>query len=238
MSLRHPPTQPDDLRYRNNRCRCSLDEVSIGGIAGAPDPRRPLPIMSSSAFGQASSWTWDGVGSRDGPRARHSQAQPAESASQQQNPRDHPKESENQAFGSQQRRSEGFPQEAGDRPSASSNPGQSSTRRYPPRTCRICLEVVNPTYQEPSPNIPGILNPTPTVAYISSDPQAGRLIRPCKCKGSSRFVHEGCLQQWRHADPAYGKRNYWQCPTCGFKYRLERMKWANWISSKGEFNLM
>ena len=88
-----------------------------------------------------------------------------------------------------------------------------------------------PTYQ-PSPSpLPGFLHPGPSVVYISSDPTTGRLIRPCNCKGSSRYVHEGCLQAWRHADPAYGKRNYWQCPTCGFRYRLERMKWANWISS-------
>lgn len=113
-------------------------------------------------------------------------------------------------------------------------PDPSSKRKYQPRTCRICLEVTNPTYQAPSVSIPGILEATPTVSYISSDPAAGHLIRPCKCKGSSMYVHEGCLQSWRYADPALGKRNYWHCPTCGFQYRLERMKWANWLSSKGQ----
>lgn len=108
-----------------------------------------------------------------------------------------------------------------------------SSKRYPPRTCRICLETVLPTYEPALGNFASILNPSPAVSYISSDPAAGRLIRPCKCKGSSRYVHEGCLQAWRHADPQYGKRNYWQCPTCGFRYRLERMTWASWISSTG-----
>ena len=106
-----------------------------------------------------------------------------------------------------------------------------SEKHYPPRTCRICLETVLPSYQPSSSNLPEILQSPPSVSYISAEPQAGRLIRPCKCKGSSRYVHEGCLQAWRHADPAYGKRNYWQCPTCGFRYRLERMQWARWISS-------
>lgn len=105
-------------------------------------------------------------------------------------------------------------------------------KHWPPRTCRICLEVVIPTYNPPSSSLPDILQSAPSVTYISTDPEAGRLIRPCKCKGSSRYVHEGCLQAWRHADPAYGKRNYWQCPTCGFRYRLERMKWARWVSSQ------
>lgn len=104
-------------------------------------------------------------------------------------------------------------------------------KSYPSRTCRICLEVVPPTYHPPPINLPEILQSPPHVTYESSDPELGRLIRPCKCKGSSRYVHEGCLQSWRHADPAYGKRNYWQCPTCGFRYRLERMRWGRWISS-------
>ncbi|KAL9100636.1 MAG: hypothetical protein Q9163_004006 [Psora crenata] len=104
-------------------------------------------------------------------------------------------------------------------------------KHWPSRTCRICLETVDPTFQTPSDTLPEMLQPTPQVIYESSDPEAGRLLRPCKCKGSSKYVHEGCLQAWRHADPGYGKRNYWQCPTCGFKYRLKRMTWGRWISS-------
>ncbi|KAI9791413.1 MAG: hypothetical protein M1816_003981 [Peltula sp. TS41687] len=113
-------------------------------------------------------------------------------------------------------------------------PGKApKPKHYPPRTCRICLETVLPTYEPNTGNLASLLSPSPSVSYASSDPTLGRLIRPCKCKGSSRYVHEGCLQAWRHADPAYGKRNFWQCPTCGFRYRLERMRWASWISSTG-----
>ena len=108
-----------------------------------------------------------------------------------------------------------------------------SKRSWPPRTCRICFETVLPTFQPTSSSLPGVLQGSPSVTYISDDPASGRLIRPCKCKGSSRYVHEGCLQEWRHADPDYGKRNYWQCPTCGFRYRLERMRWGRAISSTG-----
>ncbi|RAL08572.1 uncharacterized protein BO97DRAFT_376307 [Aspergillus homomorphus CBS 101889] len=104
-------------------------------------------------------------------------------------------------------------------------------RHYSPRTCRICLETVHPTFPPPSEHIPGFLQSRQRVVYESSDPESGRLLRPCKCKGSSRYVHEGCLQLWRHSDPGYGQRNYWHCPTCGFHYRLERLRWARWISS-------
>ncbi|OKL61822.1 hypothetical protein UA08_03022 [Talaromyces atroroseus] len=104
-------------------------------------------------------------------------------------------------------------------------------RHYPPRTCRICLDTVYPTSVPESEYLPSMLQSKPRVVYVSSDPELGRLLRPCKCKGSSRYVHEGCLQSWRHADPSYGRRNYWQCPTCRFRYRFQRVIWARWITS-------
>ena len=116
-------------------------------------------------------------------------------------------------------------------PKPAANSAPKNAKRWPPRTCRICLETVQPKFSAPPDNIPDILQPSPTVTYVSEDPESGRLLRPCKCKGSSKYVHEGCLQQWRYADPGFAKRNYWQCPTCGFRYRLQRMRWAAWISS-------
>lgn len=111
-----------------------------------------------------------------------------------------------------------------------SNPPNRPRRKYwPPRQCRICLETVLPTYHTPSENLPGIFqSTTPSVTYESEE---GRLLRPCKCKGSAQYVHEGCLQAWRHHDPSYGKRNYWQCPTCGFRYRLSRLGWGRFVAS-------
>ncbi|KAF2873167.1 hypothetical protein BDV95DRAFT_661024 [Massariosphaeria phaeospora] len=107
---------------------------------------------------------------------------------------------------------------------------QSSRRRthWPPRQCRICLETVQPTTHVPLENLPDFLQSTPNVTY---EDESGRLIRPCHCKGSSKYVHEACLQAWRHADPSYGRRNYWQCPTCGFKYRLARLGAGRFVAS-------
>ncbi|KAL4940149.1 hypothetical protein BDV06DRAFT_197370 [Aspergillus oleicola] len=110
-------------------------------------------------------------------------------------------------------------------------PPEPPKRHYPNRQCRICLESVPPTFVPPSEHVPGFLQREPRVVYESEDAELGRLVRPCRCKGSSRYVHEGCLQTWRHADPSYGRRNFWNCPTCGFQYRLERLTWARWISS-------
>ncbi|KAL4876652.1 RING finger domain protein, partial [Aspergillus karnatakaensis] len=122
-------------------------------------------------------------------------------------------------------------QQAEDLGAPPESPSEAPERHYPNRTCRICLESVPPTFVPPSEHVPGFLQRGPRVIYESSETELGRLLRPCKCKGSSRFVHEGCLQTWRHADPGYGRRNYYNCPTCGFQYRLERLNWARWISS-------
>ena len=87
-----------------------------------------------------------------------------------------------------------------------SNPqpeSKSRQRRWLPRTCRICFEVVQPTFETPSEHLPSMFQSAPGVSYVSEDPADGRLLRPCKCKGSSKYVHEGCLQAWRHADPEF-----------------------------------
>ena len=100
---------------------------------------------------------------------------------------------------------------------------------YPPRQCRICLEVVQPTFHEALDSaLPAALQTGPRVTYESED--GGRLLCPCKCRGSQKYVHEECLGAWRKSDPLQ-KRNYWECPTCGYRYRLQRLTWASWIGS-------
>lgn len=114
-----------------------------------------------------------------------------------------------------------------DQPSAEQAPPRQ--RHYGSRTCRICLEAVEPTFHPPSENVPSMFQGMGNVTYDSED--GGRLLRPCLCKGSQKYVHEGCLQAWRYSDAAQGTRNYYQCPTCKYKYRLDRMTWSGWISS-------
>ncbi|EON64755.1 hypothetical protein W97_03988 [Coniosporium apollinis CBS 100218] len=162
--------------------------------------------MSSSGFQAMPGWYWpdDISGARSNvPADTASEPLTTESTPKQETPRHQP--------------SQGPSQEERQR-----------QRHWRPRTCRICLETVDPTFHPPSENLPGFLQSGPSVTY---DSEEGRLLRPCKCKGSSKYVHENCLQAWRHADPAYGRRNFWQCPTCGFRYRLERMHWGRIISS-------
>lgn len=77
------------------------------------------------------------------------------------------------------------------------------------RTCRICFETlssaIDPTSGEPSCG--------------NSDFPNGRLLHPCKCSESQRYVHESCLQSYRTHNVL--QDSYVKCPTCGYSYQLE-----------------
>jgi len=45
------------------------------------------------------------------------------------------------------------------------------------------------------------------------------LIAPCNCSGSSRWVHQTCLDQWRSSN--CNPRAFSHCCSCGFRYRLQ-----------------
>lgn len=77
-----------------------------------------------------------------------------------------------------------------------------------PRTCRICYETVQPRIDPSSGQS----------VYESSNPADGRLIRPCKCSGSQKYIHEACLQSFRHHSPLQGF--FSKCPTCGYTCKL------------------
>jgi RING-variant domain len=65
------------------------------------------------------------------------------------------------------------------------------------KTCRICLQDDND----------------------DDDDEPHDLIAPCRCKGSSKWVHRHCLDQWRavnRQDIAFS-----QCTECLFQYHLE-----------------
>ncbi|KAF4976163.1 hypothetical protein FZEAL_7141 [Fusarium zealandicum] len=105
------------------------------------------------------------------------------------------------------------------------------TKYYGPRTCRICFDTEEPKFPTETATTFGIPTGTSRPTYVSDDPELGRLLSPCKCRGSQRYVHEGCLNAWRLANPTE-ERNYWQCPTCKFTYRISRLHWGSALSSK------
>ena len=108
-------------------------------------------------------------------------------------------------------------------------PEANNRQRYGPRSCRICLDTEHPKFSDATTTF-GISSASSRPTYESDDPELGRLLSPCKCKGSQKYVHEGCLNAWRLANPT-ATRNYWQCPTCKFTYRMARLHWASMLSS-------
>ncbi|CAB5362918.1 unnamed protein product [Rhizophagus irregularis] len=57
----------------------------------------------------------------------------------------------------------------------------------------------------------------------------GKLISPCKCKGSLQYVHIGCLNQWRHSN-VRAEASY-RCEVCKYEYRFYRPRIAKIFSS-------
>ncbi|KAI0361498.1 zf-C3HC4-domain-containing protein [Trametes cingulata] len=60
------------------------------------------------------------------------------------------------------------------------------------------------------------------ICLDGEDPELGRLIRPCLCKGSISYVHVKCLQRWRNTSAS--KSAFFACPQCGYHYHFARTR--------------
>ncbi|KAI1431806.1 hypothetical protein GGR50DRAFT_677644 [Xylaria sp. CBS 124048] len=110
------------------------------------------------------------------------------------------------------------------RRSASSHETNADGEPKHSRKCRICLEWVPPTYEEIGV-LDGIRNRRPKRRYVSED--GDRLISPCLCKGSIKYMHEGCLKLWMNENPSKG----YKCDICKYQYQMERLSWAQRLRS-------
>lgn len=86
--------------------------------------------------------------------------------------------------------------------SESSRQGRLIPEESEERCCRICLGTTDNRLS-----------------------QEGKLISPCLCKGTSRYIHLGCLQTWREMSPK--KESSYRCDTCHYHYSLARPWIAN-----------
>ena len=60
--------------------------------------------------------------------------------------------------------------------------------------------------------------------------EGGPLLAPCRCRGSVRWVHASCLNEWRSASA--NPMSFSTCETCGYRYRTERAPLAAWLQSE------
>lgn len=59
------------------------------------------------------------------------------------------------------------------------------------------------------------------VCRICMDDCINEMIAPCLCKGTSKFVHRTCLDQWR-GTPSSNLSKFYECNVCKFKYEYVR----------------
>jgi len=62
------------------------------------------------------------------------------------------------------------------------------------------------------------------ICFEGEDISLGRLFSPCLCRGTQRYIHENCLNQWRYSG---NNRSFYKCPTCHYDYRISRIYYAN-----------
>ena len=55
---------------------------------------------------------------------------------------------------------------------------------------------------------------------VEDENELGRLISPCMCKGSMRYVHRHCLDQWRTTST--NKKSFYECDQCKYRYSFHR----------------
>ena len=48
------------------------------------------------------------------------------------------------------------------------------------------------------------------------------MIHPCKCTGSSKYVHKGCLNEWRNITS--NRDNQYKCEICNHRYKITTSK--------------
>jgi len=58
------------------------------------------------------------------------------------------------------------------------------------------------------------------ICLDGDEPELGRLIRPCLCKGSISHVHVKCLNIWRDSSSTA----FFSCPQCHYRYNYQRTK--------------
>ncbi|SJX60295.1 uncharacterized protein SRS1_11609 [Sporisorium reilianum f. sp. reilianum] len=75
--------------------------------------------------------------------------------------------------------------------------------------CRICLESAS--------------------SDSSGGESLGRLLSPCRCKGTMKYVHATCLDQWRAASARSSSAV--ACDQCGAPYRFRKSKFVGLATS-------
>ena len=67
-------------------------------------------------------------------------------------------------------------------------------------------------------------NEAKTCKFCLDSDGSESMISPCLCKGSQKFVHRSCLDQWRFQ---HLNDSFVQCTICKYKYKMSRIWFAS-----------
>tara|TARA_A100001015_G_C14925142_1_gene686014 strand:- start:81 stop:917 length:837 start_codon:yes stop_codon:yes gene_type:complete len=68
-----------------------------------------------------------------------------------------------------------------------------------------------------------MLNPICRICYEETNTQLNPLINPCRCDGSSKYVHKECLEKWRYSDLDNLSHRRDKCMECNYNYKIEEV---------------
>jgi hypothetical protein len=57
------------------------------------------------------------------------------------------------------------------------------------------------------------------ICYEEETKEKGKILKPCKCDGSMKYIHEACLKQW--IQDGRNIYNFNQCEVCKHKYKIK-----------------
>jgi hypothetical protein len=66
---------------------------------------------------------------------------------------------------------------------------------------------------------------------VAEESELGRLFSPCRCKGTMKYVHVQCLDQWRQASAR--RESFIRCDQCRYEYNLQRTRLAALLTHWG-----
>ncbi|KAL3901106.1 MAG: hypothetical protein SGCHY_000859 [Lobulomycetales sp.] len=108
-----------------------------------------------------------------------------------------------------------------DRPSSTSTNDSAAPSEHPA-----------PKQGEPSPEE----KKTCRLCFSDETEPGDKMISPCKCKGTMKYIHLNCLNEWRRVSQK--RDSYFKCDQCGYKYRLGRTGLAKLVVNEAVVTLL
>ncbi|KAF9116233.1 hypothetical protein BGX27_004084 [Mortierella sp. AM989] len=98
------------------------------------------------------------------------------------------------------------------------------------------LDTETPVFKAPAAATATTLNAPPVderqcricLGGADEEDTLGRLISPCLCKGSMKYVHVECLNAWRSRSPK--PESHYKCDTCKYSFSFRRTSFARYLA--------